>query len=222
MGKVTLHQLAFSAPCRSVQILADVIGLELDNKVCDLMKGEHLTPAYLAINPHHTVPTMVDEDGFALYESRAIMAYLVSKYAPNSGLYPVDLKKRALVDQALQFDGTTLYPCMGAVVYPVIKLGTPLNHDMAKMLDEKLTLLNDDLGRTKFIAGNEMTIADFSLLATWTSIEAIGIWKTYHLTNIHAWVKRIKDSGKVKNWDELVVSTSKFYGDWISSKINKA
>jgi len=225
MGKLTLHQLPFSAPCRAVHMLADVMSLDLENKNCDLMAGEHLKPEYLKINPHHTVPTLVDEDGFSLYESRAILTYLVSKYGgEDNSLYPKDLKKRALVDQALQFDGTALYPAMGAAVYPVIKFGTKLNTDIAKLLDDKLTLLNDDLGRTQFAAGNELTVADLSLMATWTSIEAIAnagkVWKIDHLTNIHAWVKRVKDTGRIKNWDKLVVETSAFYGKWIAEKLN--
>ena len=87
------------------------------------------------------------------------------------------------------------------------------------MLDEKLTLLNEDLGRTPFIAGNELTVADLSLLATWTSIEAIGVWETKHLKNVHAWVKRIKDTKKIKKWQELVEDTAKACGQFISEKI---
>lgn len=64
-----------------------------------------------------------------------------------------------------------------------------------------------------------MTIADLSVLATWTSIEATGLWKTEHLTNVQNWAKRIKESGKIKNYDELVVNTAKFYGDWIKEKV---
>jgi len=214
-----LYSLPFSAPVRSVQLVADVLGIKLELKNVDLMKGEHLEPAYLKVNPHHTVPTFVDDDGFALYESRAIMAYIVNKYSPNNSLYPQDAKKRALVDRGLYFDASTLYPMLGAVVYPVIRLGAKLNPDMAKMLDDKLELLNDDLGRTKYLAGDELTIADLSVLTTWTSIEAVGIWKVDHLTNIHAWVKRIKDSGKVKNYDELVVNTAQIYGNWIKEKL---
>lgn len=42
--------------------------------------------------------------------SRAIMAYLVSKYARNDSLYPKDTKERAKVDQMMYFDGGTLWP----------------------------------------------------------------------------------------------------------------
>ena len=101
----------------------------------------------------------------------------------------------------------------------LLPTGSKLNPELAKMLDEKLTLLNEDLGRTPFIAGNELTVADLSLLATWTSIEAIGVWETQHLKNIHAWVKRIKDTGKIKKWQELVEDTAKFYGKWVSDKL---
>ena len=159
------------------------------------------------------------DDGFSVYESRAVLAYLVNKYAPNHALYPSDPKKRALVDMALNFDGTTLYPAMGMVVYPVIRLGAKVDPKLTKILDDNLVLLNEDLGRTPYIAGNELTIADLSLLATWTSIEATGFWKLDHLTNVHAWVKRIKDSGKIKNYEELVVSTAKQYGDFVKGAL---
>ena len=49
------------------------------------------------------MPTIVDGD-LSLWESRAILGYLVNKYAPNSSLYPSDPKKRAIVDRTLNFD----------------------------------------------------------------------------------------------------------------------
>ena len=164
----------------------------------------------------------MDDDGFVVYESRAILAYLVNKYSPNNVLYPQDVKKRALVDIALYFDAYTLYPLMGCVIYPPFRLGTKVDQNLAKFLDDKLILLNEDLGRTKYAAGDELTIADLSLLSTWTSIEAVGLWKTDHLTNVHAWVKRVKDSGKIKNFDELVVKNAQAYGAFIKEKLAAA
>lgn len=64
------------------------------------------------LNPQHTIPT-IDHHGLVLWESRAIMTYLVSAYANEDTLYPKDIRVRALVDQRIQFDLGTLYARMG-------------------------------------------------------------------------------------------------------------
>jgi glutathione S-transferase len=65
--------------------------------------GDHKKPDYLAINPRHQVPTIVD-DGFALYESTAICEYLEETY-PERPLLPKSPKERAIVRRlALEAD----------------------------------------------------------------------------------------------------------------------
>lgn len=49
-------------------------------------------------------------NGSLYYYSRAIMAYLVSKYAKNDSLYPKDPKEKAMVDQMMYFDAGSIYP----------------------------------------------------------------------------------------------------------------
>ena len=51
----------------------------------------------------------MDDDGFAIWDSHAIMAYLVSKYAKNDSLYPQDLKKRAIINQRLFFESSAVF-----------------------------------------------------------------------------------------------------------------
>ena len=58
----TLYYMAMSPPCRSVRLTAKALGLELELKLVDLMKGENLTPEFLALNPQHSIPTLVDGD----------------------------------------------------------------------------------------------------------------------------------------------------------------
>lgn len=65
-------------------------------------KMEHLSDAFLKINPQHTVPTLVD-DGVTIWDSNAIIMYLVDKYAKDDSLYPKDLAIRAKIHQRLFF-----------------------------------------------------------------------------------------------------------------------
>lgn len=127
----------------------------------------------------------------------------------------------AYVDQALYWEASSLYPAIKAVIYPIVKsLDTKLNESNLKLVYDKLILLNEDLGRSSFIAGDELTIADLSLLAVWTGIEATGFWKTEQLGNVHAWCKRLQDSGRITNWNEIAIGSAKAYGDLIRSKLN--
>lgn len=67
------------------------------------------------MNPQHCVPTLID-DGFVLWESRAIAIYLVEKTHPKGHpLYPNDVKQRAIINQRFQFDVGTLHPRLRAI-----------------------------------------------------------------------------------------------------------
>jgi glutathione S-transferase len=71
-----------------------------------LFKGEHQAAAYAKINPNLAVPTL-DDDGFVLTESSAILKYLADK--ASSPAYPSDLKTRARVNQMMDWFNTGFY-----------------------------------------------------------------------------------------------------------------
>ena len=71
-------------------------GVELDAQIVDLRSGEHMQPAYAAINPRCTVPALVLGDGSCLTEVVGICAYLDALY-PDKPMMGVTAEERAKV-----------------------------------------------------------------------------------------------------------------------------
>ncbi|XP_055591423.1 glutathione S-transferase 1 isoform X1 [Uranotaenia lowii] len=184
------YYLPGSAPCRAVQMTAAAVGVELNLKLTNLMAGEHMKPEFLKINPQHCIPTLVD-NGFALWESRAICAYLVEKYGKDDSLYPKDPQKRALVNQRLFFDMGTLYQRFGDYWYPQIFAKAPANPDNLKKMEEAVGFLNTFLEGHQYAAGDQLTIADLSLAASAATYEVAG-FDFAKYPNVHAWLERCK------------------------------
>src|SRR5262249_12843399 len=80
---------------RKVRLRAAELDIPLDRVALDFSKGEMRSAEYLAKNPNGKVPT-IDDDGFVLFESCAILSYLASK-RPERGLVPTDPKERAIL-----------------------------------------------------------------------------------------------------------------------------
>ncbi|OWR41162.1 glutathione S-transferase 1-1-like [Danaus plexippus] len=189
---VDLYYVPGSAPCRAVLLTARALNLNLNLKLVDLHHGEHLKPEYLKINPQHTVPTLVD-DGYSIYESRAIITYLVNKYGKGSALYPEEPKARALVDQRLYFDIGTLYQRFSDYFYPQIFGGAPADQDKLVKVEDALKLLDTFLEGQKYVAGPNLTVADLSIVAGVSSFEASDIdFKKY--ANVKRWYETVKST----------------------------
>jgi len=167
------YYLPGSAPCRAVQMAAEAVGVKLNLKLLNLMTREHMKPEFVAINPQHTIPTLVD-NGFALWESRAIITYLAEKYGKDDSLYPKDPKKRAVVNQRLYFDMGTLYQRFADYYYPQIFAKAPADPEKFKKIEEAFAFLNTFLEGSKYSAGDNLTVADLTLLATVSTFEVAG------------------------------------------------
>jgi len=95
-----------------VSITLEELGAEYRVRHISLDKKEQKEPWYLKINPNGRIPTIVDHDndGFAVFESGAIMIYLAEQAGK---LLPKDVKGRSLVIQWLMFQMGGIGPMMG-------------------------------------------------------------------------------------------------------------
>jgi glutathione S-transferase len=85
---IKLYVFLGSPRAFNVMAVANHLGIEYQTQALNPAQGEHLAPAYAAINPNKRIPTL-EEDGFVLWEANAITQYLASK-KPEAGLLPAD------------------------------------------------------------------------------------------------------------------------------------
>jgi glutathione S-transferase len=102
--KIYYHPI--STTSRMLMLFAEESGIKADWQVVDLFTGEHLKPPYLAINPSGMVPMLEDGD-FRLTESSSILKYLAEKSGSNA--YPADLRRRAKINEMMDWLNTQFY-----------------------------------------------------------------------------------------------------------------
>src|SRR5947209_5312339 len=112
---IKLYGFGSSPNVRKVSLLAAALNIPLTHVTLDFNKGEFGSPDYLAKNPNGKVPT-IDDDGFVLWESAAILRYLAAK-RPERGLVPPDLLEQAQLDQWLFWWTAHLEPALDRLVY---------------------------------------------------------------------------------------------------------
>lgn len=150
-----------------VVYLAELLGIDYEYQNMDFTK-DLKTPEFLSVHPAGKIPAIVDN--FPLWESNAILRYLASK---ESKYYSDDLQQKAIIDQWLDYSSIHLGAALGKVAFNRVfapKFGMTVNEesitDGVSQLDSILPIINNRLGTAKYIAGDELTIADISLFAT--------------------------------------------------------
>jgi glutathione S-transferase len=100
-----LYYHPVSTTSRPIMLFAADAGIALDYQVVDLFQGEHMQPAFAAINPSQQVPVLEDGD-FRLTECSAILKYLAE--TAGSPAYPSELRRRARVNERMDWLNTGL------------------------------------------------------------------------------------------------------------------
>ena len=195
--KLYMHPVSMTS--RPVRLFIAENGIDVEEQVVDLMTGEHVQPAYAAINPNKLVPVLEDGD-LRLTESSAILKYLADKI--DSPAYPKDLKKRAKVNEAMDWFNTNFYRDFGyGLCYPQLFPHHKRPSDEAQSAtinwgkeraEAWLQILNDHIiGDKKYVCGDSITIADYFgvCLLTLGEITRCDFSK---YPNVDRWVKTMK------------------------------
>jgi glutathione S-transferase len=209
---VKLYMHPVSNTSRPVRMFIADFSLPVEQEEVDLMTGAHHQEPYISVNPNRQVPTL-DDDGFILYESSAILKYLADKF--DSPAYPKDLKKRAKVNEMMDWFNTHFYHDYAyGVVYPQVfphhkRPSDEVQKGTIEWAKEKtrtwLSVLNDHiLGKgNKYLTGDEITIADYFGAALLTCGDPIRTeFKDY--PNIQAWLKRMSETPNWANCNEAL------------------
>lgn len=183
-----LYGIDISPPTRSVLLALKALDINYEYKQIDFYKGEHRTPEFLKLNPQHTIPTLVDDDA-VIWDSHAIIAYLVEKYGKDGSLYPKDLVKRAQIDQRLHFDSGNIFPLVRRIVLG-IKAHQKIIPECLDLAKEQYDFCEKFLEGNDWMCGSTMTIADLSLFPTITSLAKLAPYDASSLVNLTNWIKR--------------------------------
>lgn len=138
----------------------------------NMAKGEHRKPDFLKIQPFGQVPAFQDES-ISLFESRAICRYITDKYPNqgNKGLYGNNPLEKASIDQWLEAEGQSFNPPSSALVFQLAfapRMKLKQDQGLIKQSEAKLAKVLDvyekRLGESKYLAGEEFSLADLSHL----------------------------------------------------------
>ncbi len=156
--------------------------------------GRTETPEYQAMNPNGLVPTL-EEDGFILWESNAILRYLATAHAPESPLWPREPRARGNVDRWMEWQQTTLNAPAGVIFLGLVRT-RPEDRDQAAIergiaaAGRVWGMLDRQLGRHPHVAGADFTLADIPLgvhVHRWFSFDITRP----DLPNLRAWYDRL-------------------------------
>ncbi len=156
--------------------------------------GRVRDPDYVAMNPNSLVPVL-EEDGFVLWESNAILRYLARGQAAH-GLWPEDPREAALVDQWLDWQATRFTPATRDAFWQTVR--TPAEQRDQAVIDRSVAaseacaaLLDAHLMGRPFLVGDRFTAADIAAGAAAHRWLHLDVTRTERPA-LRAWYERIR------------------------------
>lgn len=182
---------------RRVRIFAAEKGIDLPSQPVSIVKREHKSAEFLALNPRGQTPALQLDDGTVITESVAICRYLEAVH-PEPPLFGIGAAEQALIEMWSRRVEMILMPPVGAVwvhTHPFTAALPGRNMEWGEAnrprVDDALRFFDTSLEGRTFIAGDHYSIADILLLTTVDFAAFIGIGLAEDLNNLHAWHARV-------------------------------
>jgi glutathione S-transferase len=200
VNEMKLYDSRLAPNPRRTRIFLAEKGIALPTEQVDIMAMQHKTPEYAAINPLQRMPALVLDDGTIITESIAICRYF-EVLQPEPPLFGVGAKEIALVEMWNRRAEINFFANVAAVfrhLHPAMKdLEVPQIPAFAEANRPRVTwfleLLDRELAKREFIAGNHYSVADI------TALVAVDFMKPARLT-------MPDDISNVKRWHAAVSS----------------
>jgi glutathione S-transferase len=162
---IKIHYHPFSTYSRRVRIALHEKQIPHELVAIDMVARKHREQPYLSLNPYGRVPTL-EEDGFLLYESTAILNYLEATH-PTPPLLPADVRSRALVDMHMKLCDLQFTRQAGTIVFP--KRFLPKERwdagamaDAKSQIEKHLAIVERALAGKSYLVAEQFTLADIS------------------------------------------------------------
>ena len=188
---------------RRVRIFLAEKGIKVAFEELDIMRLK--TPEFSALNQFQRVPVLVLDDGTAISETVAICRYFEG-VQPEPALFGTGAKQAAIVEmwnrraelgllasvaQAFRH----LHPAMAQLEVPQIAAWGEANKPRAL---EMLQLFDETLGKTRFVAGDDYSIADITTLVAIDFMRPARIQRPESLKNVARWYDEVQSRPSTK------------------------
>jgi glutathione S-transferase len=178
-----LELFVFPPSPRAIKVMsvANHLGLDWTLRMVDFRRGDHREPEYAALNPNMRMPTMRHGET-VMWEANAISQYL-ALLRPESGLLPRDEPARLDVTRwqfwdLAHLDSACLPYMRENVVKGLFGMGEPDQEALARAEEpfhRALRVLDAQLSAHRFVTGDCLTLADFSLGSAFIHAERAGM-----------------------------------------------
>ncbi|HVZ05185.1 glutathione S-transferase [Hyphomicrobium sp.] len=191
---------------RRVTIFLAEKGIEVPREECDIMSGNLRREDFSAINPWQRVPVLILDDGRAISESVAICRYF-EELQPEPPLFGIGPAGKAEVEMwnrrvelglfsAVATVFRHLHPKMAHLEVPQIEAWGETNKDK---VENELARLDRHLAASKFIAGENYSIADITALVAIDFMKPARLPKPERFQNVRRWYASVSSRPSAKS-----------------------